>query len=690
MLTRFARFSFIIFLLLAACQVQPLPTLVEEPAWRYADLRLVKAPGEQTAPETLAALYTRVVGADLQVRVDLLDFDPDPGFDLYLALDTRPGGTRQLPVAAQAGVDWDTLITIYASGAVTAKDNHYQEIPGLKLRVVLDAAQDSIVVSLDRAALGLSRMGFNLQAFVTAAGSQTIADSLVPVNSQTPNPQPAPVLLAFWNTFPATSPAQALRSWNGSHTGPFGGRHGLLNLLNAAHHSQVPLTLMDIKTPSSLSALDTIGGANLLHTLLRENLVWLPDVLPVESAEAGSLIQPPEWALKRLVNEGRTSAAVFQLPAEPYLYSPLLPPDLPADVLSPYQLLFTQSEESAQPAGSPQTCQRYQSWMVLNLPGGLATNLSAAEVKASQQATSDGLSLETRRSLLKLAAQNAASRAEISNPCSGKILLLGGNLAYSAWGEPFSAQASMDYIAGHPWIRVLRPEDLLGNQASQSWEEPALPVNQVTPVDTARVRLTSSTYIPHTAAGKPIPSGLSVAQLQADMLADLQTAPSGPLEDAAWQMYTSLMAPGFPLSPVYYPLRAEYLGQIGYWLAADRWAADPRQACAAGGQSSCAYSQDVNSDGEVEYILASPAYFGIFDRRGGYLAAAFEIDQSGPHQLVGPSWQFSVGQSDPSVWDASQGIAGDPAAERGAFSEIPAGYAGPPGNLTQSSSGRPS
>ena len=132
---RYTRLSLIIFLVLAACQARLTPPALEAPPWRYTDLRLIKAPGSQAPSQTLAALYTREVGPDLQIRVDLLDFNPDPDFDLYLALDTRPGGTRQMPVAIQAGLDWDALITIFASGAVTAQDAQGQEIPGLKLRV---------------------------------------------------------------------------------------------------------------------------------------------------------------------------------------------------------------------------------------------------------------------------------------------------------------------------------------------------------------------------------------------------------------------------------------------------------------------------------------------------------------------------------------------------------------------------
>ena len=683
MINRFARLFFLFFLLFASCQAQPAPPqpspLVEAPPWRYTDLRLIKAPGSQPPSQTLAALYTRPVGTELQIRVDLLDFNTQPDFDLYLALDTRPGGVRQLPITAQAGIDWDALITLYASGEVTAVDAQGIEIPGLKLFAVQDASQDSVVFSLDSNALGLGRTGYSIQVFVTAAGSRNSSDSLGPVRSDAPTPAPATLLLAFWNTFPADNPAQALRFWNGAHTGPFGGRHGLANLLNAAHADKVPLTLVDLKTPTSLSALDTIGrGSDLLHTLVNESLLSLPDVLPVASPQSGSLLKPPEWALQRLLSEGRTTAQAFQLPASPNLYSPLAPSELPAELLAPYQLLLTDSDKTEGSSGTPLVCQRYMSWMALSLPTRPTSSLSADQVEASQQATLNGLSLDTRRALLTLAAQNAASGANTSDPCSGAILLLGGNLAYSAWGEPFMAQSAMDYIAGHPWTRALRLEELLGGRPAGPLEtQEPVPAQGRQAASSGQISLSNAQAIPHEPDGKTIPSGLSTAQIEQRLLNALQTAPGGPLEQAAWQMYTSLLRPIYPLSAAIYPLRAAYLGQVGIWLAADQWAADPQTVCAAANGSPCIYAQDVDWDGEPEYILASSSYFGVFDRGGGYLAAAFAIDKNGPHQIIGPSWQFSVGLADPSTWQADQGIAGDPRALRGAFSDLRAGFAIP-------------
>ncbi len=663
----------LIILFLTSCSAPPqsIPLLETSP-WRYTDLRALKAPGGSPASQTLAALYTRKVGTTLQIRIDMLDFSTQPAFDLYLALETLPDGISSLPISAQAGLDWNTLVILHATGDVTAVDSQGRQIPGLKLLAMRDALQDNIVFNIEAPALRIGRNGYSLQVFVTPARSKTVSDSLGPVRSDAPTPPPASLLLVFWNTFPAVSPAQALRYWDGAHTGPFGGRHGLLNLLNASRADQIPLTLVDVKTAASLSALDTIGSSSsLLHSLIGENLLSMPDVLPVASTRSGSLLHPSDWALQRLAEGERLSAQAFQFPAEPFLYSPLPLQAIPQNVLSPYQLLFTASQDIEASSGPVEGCRRYQSWLALPLPTGLASSLSTDQVKASQQATLDGLSLDTRKALLSLAALNAASGSNLSDPCSGKVLLLGGNLAYSSWGEPFMAQAAMDYIAGHPWMRAIRPEDFLGGRATIPLEtQPTNPAANNTSLQPRQ-------DIPFEPSEQPIASGLNTAQIESRLLDELQSLPASPLAQAAWQMYTSLIQPVFPLSPTLYPLRAAYLNQVGIFLAAAKWAASSQISCEHHSQVSCAYAQDVDWDGKAEYILASKAYFGIFEQSGGFLEAAFALDQSGVHQIVGPSWQFSVGLADPSTWQVEKGIAGDPRALRGAFSEIPAGYAEP-------------
>jgi hypothetical protein len=67
--------------------------------------------------------------------------------------------------------------------------------------------------------------------------------------------------------------------------------------------------------------------------------------------------------------------------------------------------------------------------------------------------------------------------------------------------------------------------------------------------------------------------------------------------------------------------------------------------------------------------LANQNYFAILDPSGARLINFFYLDNAGPHQLVGPSSQFTVGLSDPSEWQPERGEAADPSVIPGAFAD---------------------
>ena len=86
-------------------------------------------------------------------------------------------------------------------------------------------------------------------------------------------PSAGKILLAFWNTFPAYSPAQVMRRWDGAHSGPLGGRHGLYNLLRSADGFAIPLVLLDLRHPATLPGLDYNGRWNFIDRRLDTGLV---------------------------------------------------------------------------------------------------------------------------------------------------------------------------------------------------------------------------------------------------------------------------------------------------------------------------------------------------------------------------------------------------------------------------------
>jgi hypothetical protein len=641
-----SRFIVVLAFLLSACSW--LPPQSERSRWSYADLRILSAPNVPEPRGDLVALYTRITDSDLQMRIDFLDLGFQTDYDLYLALDTRPGGAQDLPLNATPGLEWDSLILLPAAGEPRIFD--YSPLTGLPARdehivprLVRDPWNDTIVVSLNRnliparqtdgAKVDLSPPRFGVQAFLTKAGSPVLIDQLGPVRSDGLPPPRAHVLLAFWNVFPAYTPAQALRRWDGAHTGPFGGRHGLGALLGAARHSKVPLALLDLKLPAALSALDYTGALPMIQRLESEHLLMLPQAVPgyptfsqpdqaskdSEPADPGSTTSIagafalPDNLTGPAAGYSRQAALRFGLSASQMLYTPRLP----EDPVPGYPLIF-----SASPAQSPI---RWRDRTLIPLP------LAGSD----PQATPDGLSLDIRRRLLS----NATSRNE-----QDKLLILGGSLPNSAWGEPQSAEASMGYIASHPWIQPLDERGLLsGFFGIQNGLDGG--------------NLTSADIL---GAEMPAPAGLSDSRFPG------RGAAANPLDQAAWDAYLALFASLPPNPPQLPALRSLYAGEIGAMLAAARWAEAPQA------RAGCDPVND--GDGELECILASRDYFAVFETKGARLVYLFTRDgssgsESAIHQLVAPTSQFLAGLSDPTAWDLASGIAADPGGIIGAFSD---------------------
>ena len=107
-------FSIWIVILLSACA--PQEKVHPGDKWDYVDLRSLSESGDFHPELDIIAGYTRLAGSDLQIRLDFLDLQFTPSSDIYIALDTNPGGTTQLPIVGEAEIEWDTLLILPASG----------------------------------------------------------------------------------------------------------------------------------------------------------------------------------------------------------------------------------------------------------------------------------------------------------------------------------------------------------------------------------------------------------------------------------------------------------------------------------------------------------------------------------------------------------------------------------------------
>lgn len=715
------RVLFLLFSLLAAClprpggQSPPAAPFADSPArpWSYADLRALApaSSSEETKPsQDLIAAYTRSAGGDLQIRLDLLDLPMEADSDIYIALDLLPGGSQALPLEESASIEWDLLLALPAAsppqayapppaspkaaiqpgkdGASPASSSAVAQ--GLPLspvvpRLLRDPWLDAIVVSLNRTMLPASGLGFRMQAFVTPADSARPSDRLGPLRSDSPPPGRAPVLLAFWNALPAYSPAQALRRWDGAHTGPFGERHGLRLLLQAARRSRLPVALLDLKNPFSLSALDFLGGLEEVRQLASQQLLILPEALPGTPDLPPSAASLPDWALARALAESRQASLDFGLGASQMLFAPSL--EIARRALS------SQAQEAG--GGLPQPDYR-----VIFYPDSAATNGVAQEIAQAPvaggpapatiwrwqgtclvalplptedpQATPQGPTLAVRRALLVAALEGG-------DPPRAPYLL-GGDLPNSAWGDAQAAAATLGYLADHPWIQVLDSASLnawlpaLAAQASLPALQPAPPTAALAQPTLRRPLAAAANALPGLHTLQPIPlfsdegetdilpeTGVNPAlvELLARLLASPQYANDASL--AAWQAYLSLFAASSPSPPILPELRALYTGQIGVLMEAASWAARPSP------HADC--HSDPDLDGIANCILASERFFSIYDSHGGRLLALFASAADGIHQIVAPTTQFFAGLGDPSTWELSLAEGADPAGVHGAFAD---------------------
>lgn len=557
------------------------PATADRP-WSYADLRALLPAGDAPTPSAdILAVYTRTSGTDLEIRIDLLDvsFTDDTTIDVFL---TDDGNFAQHPLA----------IHIPAQGlaqAVQAGVGNADVQP----RVIRDPWLDTVTIRLNRIAIG-NRYRFDVYTYT--AQSPAPADEARGITSDGAPPETrAALLLAFWDTLPATTPAQALRSWDGAHTGPNDGRHGLKLVLDAAEQNQVPVVLLDLKTPASLAALNYLSGTGQLQRMAERGLLILPDVA------YGS----PE---KVSLNFSRRAADGFGLPASQFVYSPY--PEIQSSYLAQFVGLSDDTHAS-----------RSGGTLLFPLPAANAV-----------QATDQGPSLDIRRELVAAALSDDPSR----------LVVLGGDLPHSTWGDADKVAASFTWIAAHPWIRVLTGQDLLTFPIrGQPAALPPAPKPAVFPVYAADGRVT----------------GWDSARLQSLLLGELQSRPHTSLTDLAWQAYLTLTATSSDAG--LQALRAQYLWQIRMLLAASQWAEHPSE------QVQC---PAFTGDGpQTECILANERFFAVLEPEGARLTYLFYVDPSGAHELIGPTALFAVGLSDPSEWQPERGEAADPQGIPGAF-----------------------
>ncbi len=571
------------------------------PSWLPGDLRLLRLPAGEPAGESMVALYTRSIGTDLQIRIDLLDLPKPFNLDLYLALDTQPGGTDRLPSGETSGVAWERLLVLPARGQSYSLSPDFQRDGQLIPRLVVDPDNAFLTVHVNRDNLPGNPDQLRFEAWLAGSGPSQIVDHAGPIDPSSPPPAAAPLLLEFWDALPAATPAQALRRWDGAHTGPFGSRHGLHELLNAAEASSVPITLLDLKTPSSLSAMDYMGGTRQVQRMASLNLLTLPDTT-YGDPRAGDIS----------LGFSRRAGDAFGLGQSLFLSG-----DPGAAATTQYPFRFTALSDATHILATG-------SQKLIPVQSGESGQATSGETELLTDPP--GLPIDLRMELLRTAL----------SPDPADLVVLGGSLPTSAWGDSRAAQSAFAYIAAHPWIHALDANDLAIFPTVQA----ALPA----------------------ATGPPTDPGSSPhAGLVDQVETELRAAPDGIPRDLAWQSFFMLTTATSDAK--LQSLRLGYLPLVRDLITVSRWAANPQPL------SRCDW--DVDGDGLPECLLASNRILLIIRPDGARLLFAFARIGDQAVELVAPASQFAVGLGDSSEWQPALGIfGGDPNDVPGGFTEV--------------------
>jgi hypothetical protein len=513
-----------LLLMLTTTGCRKIPDQIDK-SWAYSDLLALDPVDTGSSELELLALYSRFSGHQVQIRLDLLNITPEQPIDLYVLFDTAPGGIDKTPIIHnefQGIFDWEYMLRVSSISGAQLSDHFGNTLPDPGVKIVRDTFLDTIYISLPQNTFSLAPGSYNFLIIASSPEEPGIYDYLGPVESGAPPPTPVPVALAFWDVFQASTPSQALRSWDGAHTGPNSSRHGLRHLFLALEQYHLPVFVSGLHNKSVYPALEYLGVTGQVLSLLDYGLVLDGSYFDCSNGYA--------------------------------------------------QFNYVDNTFSA---------------------------------------TARGLAPSTIVEILNF------TLAEHQIP-----ILLAGSFQNSSWGLPEAVAPTLAYIAAHPWIQLLNQYDL-----AQMTHSPDLSVCSVADPD-----------------------------IDFKILERFSNIEPNALSKLAWDSYTDLLADCAANSK---PLCENYLPQVGHILAAAVWANSPTII------ADC--STDLDWDGAAECVLANDKLFTSFELHGGYLAFAFYMNEDGPHQILGPSYQLSLGLSDPSSWNAQNGLLADPAQIIGAF-----------------------
>lgn len=598
--------------LLVACTGHP-PGSSQPEASRLLTLDPLDAPSPQAE---LIALSLSTNAGSTRFSLEFLDLSLEHDLQVTLDIDLWP----DMDGGRAAEADWDLTLTASPGGQL---DFIYAIPGGINIdlpTIEWDEALDVVEITFDRWPQ-LRRAPFLVMVSTLEPDADTPADELGPVASDATENRRADLLLTFWNSFASTTPAEALRSWDGAHSGPAGERFGLRHLLQAVDDFSTPIALLDVNSPENLTGLEFLGNLEYIQQLQERGLLTLPQTLPGWGFTGGL----DEMKLERIISTRRAVTTAFGVRPSAWL-----------------SLIQANSSRGALSALSRTGAQ------------GLITNI-ASSVEAPAASSVNGLRLfplprtDTAQSLshdggLSLGWRQMLIQAALEGR-PGRFSMLGGSLEDTFWGDPVITHELFAWLAARAWIEVHNLEALTRT---------AFPLKPIRLPDSEPGTATSSEgEYPGLVWAGDNPIGDAALDLWFRIQPDQTCIEAGEaLEDDFWVECDTLERTTRD------GLKALAGGTVRMLAFASKWAEE--SACTGMPHAAQVLQIDVDGDELDEAVLTSDRFLAVIDPQGGRLVGLFGCTPGLPPTIiVSPRATSAIGMSDPSAWHFDRGEIGE-------------------------------
>ncbi len=540
--------------------------------------------------------------------MDFLDLNqPDsPLIDIYL--NSKAGGISL--ENSPSSILWDWKIEIGADNQARIIDTNTGNIFDGELRIRNIKHQDYLEIIIPLEYLDSKENNIDIFVSVQDQAAESVLDVLGPFSTREhSSPNPAPLLISFWDVFKSDTPAQALRSWNGAHTGPYGTRHGLFHLLSAVEEYSIPVVLLDLKEPGHLSALEYMDSMDDIRKLESGGVLILPEVAFGQDLALDEVLEiSSNYSKKYGVKNQSVIYGTYKL-----------------DALPPGSMAFSATASSR------------------NLSDiGNGTRLIPLPSSYMDNSTPITNQIETSPSAFPMELKQELIEAALS-PNNDDLVSIGESFLESALGDPSITAGFFSYIQNHPWIKPLSQKDLLNFPAHFS-SNPLM-----TGCGNILCNPEAPNILPFTVLGDEIPADLTYPILKDQVTSDILNLPNNEIKESALLSYQQYFNPRSNIE--FQRLQANYISQIGHLIQAAEWLESPEniQEC-----------NDFDWDGLPECILANKNIFSSIEIEGGRLLYLFMRNECGVIAVISPFSQYTVGLSDTTLWNNKNGYLSDP------------------------------